>query len=284
MVRWILSVTLASHWWKPMVTACSSTTWVFPETFGDQAEQHTFTLPPKESDTCTSIVCVCFRMGKIIRPPERASSRRSFFILCWEFNGSACCSGFSLVIIPRLESFCCPPESQCGGKRVPNFKVNITITYCINSIQTSTTQAMLMCFHPANEQGYLYQVLLLYRSSCSWWKQQTPQTVFHRSQMRTHRRKSEGRAAVPPSSEEGNSWIQLLQHHQLYYVCWRADKHSGRSPAAALCSSSQSSNPQTAQLPPQWGAVAPEDAGSQCGTWPPGCLWWHAAPGALETL
>lgn len=46
-----------------MVTACSSTTWVLPETFGDQAEQHTFTLPSKGSDTCTSVVCV-FLDGK----------------------------------------------------------------------------------------------------------------------------------------------------------------------------------------------------------------------------
>lgn len=86
-----------------------------------QNNTHLLYLP--KNQTRVLQLCVCFRMGKKIRPPERASSRRSFFILCWEFNGSACCSGFSLVIIPRLESFRCPPESQCGENKFQTLKL-----------------------------------------------------------------------------------------------------------------------------------------------------------------
>lgn len=47
---WILSVTLASHWWKPMATVCSSTTWPLPET-------HTHRLGQEAQYTL--LLCLC---------------------------------------------------------------------------------------------------------------------------------------------------------------------------------------------------------------------------------
>ncbi len=44
-----------------------------------------------------------------MKPPQRDSSRRSFFVLWWELTGSTCCRGFSPGLITLLVEFCCTP-------------------------------------------------------------------------------------------------------------------------------------------------------------------------------
>lgn len=48
-------------------------------------------------------------------PPERESSRRSFFVLWWELNVSAWCRGFSLGLMTLLVGLCCAPGRKPWG-------------------------------------------------------------------------------------------------------------------------------------------------------------------------